>query len=70
MKCIQCNGELRRGLTPFHIDRNGYHLILDEMPAWICEQCGEVYFDEPDVNTVQDAIEALDERVLALAVAA
>ncbi len=70
MKCIQCSGKLKRGVTPFHIDRKGYHLIFDEVPAWICEQCGEVYFDEPEVDTVQDATELMDNQIASLAVPA
>ena len=63
---------MERGTAPFHIDRNGYHLQLDRIPAWICRQCGEVYFEETEVNSVQSAIRALDaqvERIPAISVA-
>lgn len=34
------------GAVPLHIDRKSYHLSLDEVPVLMCNQCGEVYFDE------------------------
>ena len=40
MKCIHCQGD-GKGTAPFHVDRNGYHLVLDKIPAWVCGQCGE-----------------------------
>ncbi len=70
MKCLYCHGTMARGTAPFHIDRKGYHLILDTIPAWVCTQCGEAYFEETAVETIQDVIRAVDKHtdVLALAV--
>ncbi len=68
MKCIHCRGEMNRSTAPFHIDRKGYHLTLDAVPAWVCSQCGEAYFEEAEVEAVQDVIRALDlqaEKVVA-----
>ena len=67
MKCIHCKGAMRRSTAPFHIDRNGYHLALDAVPAWICGQCGEPYFEEREVNAIQGAARALDEQTRQLA---
>ena len=41
MKCIHCEGQMKKDVAPFHIDRKGYHLSLDAVPAWVCGQCGE-----------------------------
>ena len=62
MKCIYCQGEMKRSTTPFHVDRKGYHLLLDSVPAWVCEQCGEVYFEEKEVDAIQDLVKALNEK--------
>lgn len=53
---------MERGIVPFHIDRKGYHLTLDKIPAWACSQCGEVYFDEPEVEAIQEVLYTLDQR--------
>ena len=54
---------MQRSKAPFHVDRNGYHLVLDTVPAWVCDQCGEAYFEEREVNAIQDAITGLDKRL-------
>jgi len=63
MKCLYCGGTLRKGKTSYTVNRKGYHLIIDEVPAWICEQCGEVMFDESVVEAIQDLIREVDSRV-------
>jgi YgiT-type zinc finger domain-containing protein len=61
---------MKRGTTPFHVDRKGCHLILDEVPAWICGQCGETYFEEREVDAIQDLAESVQQKAEALALTA
>ncbi len=68
MKCLYCQGEMERGTAPFHADRKGYHLMLDAVPAWVCSQCGEVYFEEAEVDAIQDVMRSLDETTERLTV--
>ncbi len=68
MKCMYCQGTMKRGVAPFHIDRKGYHLQLDKIPAWVCSQCGEIYFGEEEVDSIQSVIRAVDEQLEKLAV--
>jgi YgiT-type zinc finger domain-containing protein len=63
MKCHYCQGDLKQGAVPYHIDRNGYHLLFDKVPALVCTQCGEPYFNEHEVNEIQNTIRILDERI-------
>jgi YgiT-type zinc finger domain-containing protein len=64
---MNCQGEMLRGHAPFHIDRKDVHVSFDNVPAWVCTQCGEVYFEEAEVNAVQDVIRAVDEKADKLA---
>ena len=57
MKCLYCQGEMERGTAPFRVDRKGYHVTWDALPAWVCPQCGEVYFEETDIEALRLAIE-------------
>ena len=57
---------MRRSTAPFNIDRNGYHVVFDSVPAWICRQCGEPYFEEREVDVIRRAILVLDERTRTL----
>jgi YgiT-type zinc finger domain-containing protein len=63
MKCPHCQGELRRGKTAYAVNRSGYHLIIDNVPAWICSQCGEPLFDEKQVDAIQKIIRKMDADV-------
>lgn len=67
MKCMYCQGEMERGTAPFHIDRKGIHLSLDDVPAWVCKQCGEPYFEEAEVDSIQAIIQAVDQQAENLA---
>ena len=62
MRCIHCQGEMKRSSAPFHIDRKGCHITLDNVPAWVCGQCGEAYFEEKEVDAVQDLIKLVDQK--------
>jgi YgiT-type zinc finger domain-containing protein len=43
MECMHCRGRMIRGTAPFSLDRNGYHVSWDAIPAWVCSQCGEPF---------------------------
>jgi YgiT-type zinc finger domain-containing protein len=60
MECLYCKSKMQRGTAPFNIDRNGYHISWDAIPAWVCEQCGESLFETPEVDTIQSALAVLD----------
>jgi len=53
-----------RGKTSYTLNRQGYHLVIDEVPAWICRQCGEAYFEEEEVDAIQDLIKTLDSKIV------
>jgi YgiT-type zinc finger domain-containing protein len=52
-----------RGAAPFRVDRNGYHLLLDAIPAWVCGKCNEAFFEESEATTIQEMVVFLDARV-------
>jgi len=52
-----------RSKTNYALSKNGYHLLIDEVPAWICQQCGEVYFEGKEVDAIQDLVKTLDTKI-------
>ena len=70
MNCIHCQGEMKRDSSPFHIDRKGYHILLNDIPAWVCTQCGEPYFEEKEVEAIQELIKSVDQKAKSLALSA
>jgi YgiT-type zinc finger domain-containing protein len=59
---MYCQGEMVRGNAPFHIDRENIHVSFDKVPAWVCTQCGEPYFEETEVEAMQEIMRAVDEK--------
>ncbi|MBS1252474.1 MAG: hypothetical protein MAG451_01513 [Anaerolineales bacterium] len=62
MECPHCRGTLKVGRTSYTVNRKAYHLIIDDVPAFICEQCQEPLFTEEAVRLVQQMIHTLDAR--------
>ena len=63
MECLYCKGELVHKRISYAATRKGYHLIIDEVPAWVCAQCGEPLFDEETVDAIQDVLRGVDTRL-------
>jgi len=42
LKCYFCGGRLRRTRTTYY---SPLGIIVRDVPAFECEQCGEIYFD-------------------------
>jgi YgiT-type zinc finger domain-containing protein len=66
MECLDCKAQMKRGTASFSIDRNGYRISWDAIPAWVCEQCGESLFETKEVDTIQDALAVLDRDTVSL----
>ena len=64
--CLYCKGRLKSGTTRFTLERNGYHLTWDAIPAWVCIQCGEPLFEAATVELMQEALTSLDRQTAAL----
>lgn len=67
VKCLHCQGEMKRGSAPVHIDRAGCHVVLDSVPAWVCEQCGEPYFDEREADAIQHLVREVEDGIRRIA---
>ncbi len=62
MQCHYCKGIMEAGKTPYTISRKDYHLVINNVPALICQQCGEPYFDEEEVDMIQSLIKDVDTK--------
>jgi len=53
MKCVVCkSGETRPGTTTVTLEREGLTLVMKEVPAEICINCGEDYVEESVVHDI------------------
>ena len=49
MRCLMCRrAETRAGTTTVTLERGGLRLVVKNVPAQVCPNCGEAYVDEAD----------------------
>ena len=59
MTCVVCRqGETRPGKTTVVLQRDGATVVINDVPARVCENCGEDYVDEQVAESVLAAAEA------------
>jgi YgiT-type zinc finger domain-containing protein len=59
MKCVVCkHGETTPGKTTVVLQRGGATVMINDVPAKVCENCGEEYVDETVAEKVLAAAEA------------
>jgi YgiT-type zinc finger domain-containing protein len=63
VECLHCRGTLIRKNVSYTATRKGYHLIIDDVPAWVCEQCGEPLYEEETVEAIQKVLQGVDARL-------
>ncbi|SFV74762.1 hypothetical protein MNB_SM-3-1478 [hydrothermal vent metagenome] len=47
MKCMICkHGETKKGTTTVTLEKGSSTIVFKEVPAHVCDNCGEKYIDE------------------------
>ncbi len=47
MKCMICkHGETKKGTATVTLEKGGSTIVFKEVPAHICDNCGEKYIDD------------------------
>ena len=58
MKCVICKqGETQNGLTTVILARGRTTVVIKDVPAAICENCGEYYLSEDVTDRIQKLAE-------------
>jgi YgiT-type zinc finger domain-containing protein len=58
MKCVICKqGQTHQGLTTVTLERGHTTVVIKDVPAAICENCGEYYLNEKVTEKVQGLAE-------------
>lgn len=53
MKCVICkNGETKPGKATVTLERQGTTLVIKDVPALVCANCGEEYVDESTTDVL------------------
>ncbi len=63
MKCVICKiGETREGIVTVTLQRDMSIIIIKNVPAEVCENCGEYYLSEKVTDTVLQIAEKAAEN--------
>ncbi len=54
--CNICQGRVEQALTTYTQWYEGRLIVIENVPAWVCQQCGETYYDPDVVDRIQDVI--------------
>jgi len=61
LKCTICkHGEIKPGTTTVTLERGGVTLLVKNVPADICEVCGEKYYSEATTKELRQELEAAE----------
>ncbi len=56
IKC-ECGGTARKGTASRTFRIGGFATKVDNIPAFICDKCGEIYLDGPSVMKIERRLE-------------
>lgn len=59
MRCLRCHGPVERGTAPVRVERDGYRMAWEKVPAWVCSRCDLAYFEPHEVGMIRRALQAL-----------
>jgi len=67
--CVVCkSGEVSPGTTTLTVERGRMTVVLKEIPAQVCDSCGEAYFDEATTARVEQIVDKLQHSGVEVAV--
>lgn len=59
--CSECGGDLEIRLVSQEFEREGVKIKLSGIKAWVCKDCGEVYFQPGGADKIVKAANCLFE---------
>ena len=67
MRCPLCRGEMEKGTTslPYELGRDKL-IVVRDVPALICAQCGETFIESLTVKRVEEIIDTVEKSGMTL----
>ncbi|HXG67104.1 MAG TPA: YgiT-type zinc finger protein [Blastocatellia bacterium] len=57
--CSECGGKVQRKAISQEFEKEGVKVKLSGFKAWVCGQCGEIYFEPGGAEQVARAVNCL-----------
>jgi YgiT-type zinc finger domain-containing protein len=65
-RCSFCKGKLREGKTEFLAHAAGEVIVIKDVPAFVCEQCGEAYYTATTSRKIDGVMRDAQEKKLCM----
>ena len=59
MNCFTCKGILQEKKVNYVVDLENTIIIIKDVPAKVCTQCGEQYFDDETAQNIEKIVNQL-----------
>jgi len=65
-RCSFCKGKLQEGKTEFLAHAAGEVIVIKDVPAYVCEQCGEAYYTAAISRKIDEVMRAAHQKKLCM----
>lgn len=59
MNCFMCKGDLEEKKVNYVVDLESTIIIIKSVPAKVCTQCGEQYFEDETAENIEKIVNQL-----------
>lgn len=64
MNCFFCKGKTVESTTKFIVDLGACVVIVKNVPALVCKQCGEVSFDHETAKKLEKIVDSIKNSII------
>lgn len=64
MKCFYCKGQTVEKTTKFIVDLGQCVVIVKNVPAQVCEQCGETFYSDEVAKRLENIVEFIKNSIM------
>jgi YgiT-type zinc finger domain-containing protein len=65
-RCRFCKGKLREGKTEYLAHATGKVIVIKDVPAYVCEQCGEAYYTAGISRKIDEVMQNAHQKKLCM----
>jgi YgiT-type zinc finger domain-containing protein len=63
--CSKCGGKIKKEIASQEFEREGVKVELSGFKTWVCQNCGEIYFEPGGADRFAQAVNSLFALVFA-----
>lgn len=61
MRCLICrNGIMNKDVGTYFTQMQGCYVIIENVPCWKCDQCGEIVYSASVLEKVEEILEKVE----------